>query len=40
MSVQSAAIQVLKEAGKPLHANQFAELIVEAGFWKLDGKIS
>jgi len=38
MSVQSAAIQVLKEAGKPLHANEIAKLIIEAGLWKSDGK--
>ena len=25
MGVQSAAIQVLKEAGKPLHANEIAK---------------
>jgi len=38
MNVQSAAIQVLKEAGKPLHANEIARLIIEAGLWKSDGK--
>lgn len=38
MSVQTAAIQVLKEAGKPLHATEIAKLIIEAGLWKSDGK--
>jgi len=38
MSVQSATIQALKEAGKPLHANEIAKLIIEAGLWKSDGK--
>lgn len=38
MSVQSAVIQVLKEAGKPLHANEIAKQIIEAGLWKSDGK--
>jgi hypothetical protein len=31
MSVQSAAIRVLKVAGNPLHANEIAKLIIEAG---------
>jgi restriction system protein len=38
MNVQDAAIQILKEAGNPLHASQIAKLIVEAGLWKSDGK--
>ena len=38
MSVQGAAIQVLKEAGKPLNATEIAKLIIEAGLWKSDGK--
>jgi restriction system protein len=38
MSVQSAAIEVLKKAGKPLHAAEIAKLIIEAGLWKSDGK--
>ena len=38
MSVQSAAIQVLKEAGKPLHATEIAERILKADLWKSDGK--
>ena len=40
MSVRSAVGQILKDMGNPLNANQFVELIVEAGFWELDGKIS
>ncbi len=38
MSVQSATIHVLKEAGKPLHAIEIAKLILEAGLWESDGK--
>ena len=38
MSVQSAAIQVLKEAGKPLHATEITERILKADLWKSDGK--
>ncbi len=38
MSVLDAAIQVLKEAGKPLHAKEIAERIMEAGLWSSDGK--
>ena len=38
MSVQSAAIQVLKEAGKPLHATEIAERILKADLWKSSGK--
>jgi len=38
MNVQSAAIQVLKEAGRPLHANEIAKLIIEAGLWESYGK--
>ncbi len=38
MSVQDAAIQVLKEAGGPLHASEIAKRILEAGLWKTDGK--
>lgn len=34
--VQSAAIQVLKETSKPLHANEIATLIIEVGLWKSD----
>ena len=38
MNVRKAAIQVLKEAGKPLHATEIAKLIIETGLWKSDGK--
>ncbi len=38
MSIQSAAIQVLNEAGKPLHANEITKLILQAGLWTSDGK--
>lgn len=31
MNVQDAAIQILKDAGKPLHAKEIAERIMEAG---------
>ncbi|MBN2642084.1 MAG: restriction endonuclease [Victivallales bacterium] len=38
MNVQDAAIQILKEAGKPLHAKEIAGRIIEAGLWSSDGK--
>jgi len=38
MNVKGAAIQVLKEAEKPLQANEIAKLIIETGRWKTDGK--
>lgn len=38
MNVQDAAIQILKDAGKPLHAKEIAERIIEAGLWSSDGK--
>jgi len=38
MNVQDAAIQILKDAGKPLHAKVIAERIIEAGLWSSDGK--
>lgn len=38
MGVLSAAIQVLKESGKPLHAKVITELIIKAGLWSSDGK--
>ena len=38
MNVQDAAIQVLKEAGKPLHAKEIAKRIIEAGLWVAKGK--
>jgi len=30
--------QILKDAGKPLHAKEIAERIMEAGLWSSDGK--
>lgn len=38
MNVQDAAIQILKDAGKPLHAKEIAERIMEAGLWSSDRK--
>jgi restriction system protein len=38
MSAQSAAIQILKETNKPLHATEIAKLIIETGLWKSDSK--
>ena len=38
MNVQDAAIQILKDAGKHLHAKEITERIIEAGFWSGDGK--
>ena len=40
INVQDAAIQILKDAGKPLHAKEIAERIIEAGLWSSDGKTS
>lgn len=40
MNVQDAAIQILKDAGKPLHAKEIAERIIEAGLWSSGGHIS
>ncbi len=37
MNVQDAAIQILKDAGKPLHAKEIAKRIIEAGLWSSDG---
>ena len=38
MNVQDAAIQILMDSGKPLHAKEIAERIIEAGLWSSDGK--
>ena len=38
MNVQDAAIEVLKKAGKPLHAKDLAERVISSGLWKSDGK--
>jgi len=38
MSVRDAAIQVLKEAGKPLHTKEITERILSKGLWRTSGK--
>jgi len=38
MSVRDAAIQVLQEAGQPLHADAITEMILDKGPWKTTGK--
>ncbi|MBL7048911.1 MAG: hypothetical protein ISR96_05280 [Nitrospira sp.] len=38
MNIQDAAIKILKDAGKPLHAKEITERIIEAGLWSSDGK--
>ena len=38
MNVQDAAIQILKDTGKPLHAKEITERIMEASLWSSDGK--
>ena len=38
MNVQDATIQILKEAGKPLHAKEIDERIIEVDLWASDGK--
>ena len=38
MNIQDAAIQILKKAGKALHAKDITKRIIEAGLWKSDGK--
>lgn len=35
MNAQDAAIQILKDVGKPLHAKEIAERIIEVGLWSL-----
>jgi len=39
MIVQDAAIQILKDTGKPLHAKEITERIMEADLWSSDDKI-
>ncbi len=39
MNVQDATIQILKDAGKPFHAKEIAERIMEAGLWSSDSII-
>ncbi len=38
MNIQIVAIQILKDAGKPLHAKEITERIIEAGLWIPKGK--
>ena len=38
MNVNDATAQVLKDAGKPLHAKEIAKRIIEMGLWSSDGK--
>jgi restriction system protein len=38
LNVQDAAVEILKEAGKPLHAKEISERIIKAGLWKSNGK--
>lgn len=38
MSVLSAAIQILKKAGSPLHAKDLASQMLAEGIWKSEGK--
>ena len=38
MNVRDVAIQVLREAGKPLHSKVITKRIIEEGLWKSDGK--
>jgi restriction system protein len=40
MNVQTAAIEVLRGAGKPLHAKDIAEQIIADGLWRSAGKTS
>lgn len=37
MNVKDAAIQILKDAGKPLHAKEIFERIIETDLWSRDG---
>ena len=38
MSVLSAAVQILKKSGSPLHAKDLASQMLAEGLWKSDGK--
>lgn len=38
MNIQDAAVQVLKEAGKPLHTKEITERIIKAGLWTTKSK--
>ena len=38
MSVLSAAVQILKKSGSPLHAKDLASQMIAEGLWESDGK--
>ena len=38
MNAQAAALEILRGAGKPLHAKEIAEQIMAAGLWQAGGK--
>ncbi|MCF8131406.1 MAG: hypothetical protein K9N10_23100 [Deltaproteobacteria bacterium] len=38
MSFHDAAIQILRDAGKPLHVKEIVERIIKAGLWSSDSK--
>ena len=38
MTVYDATVQILKEAGRPLHVNEISKRIIEAGLWITQGK--
>ncbi len=38
MNIQDAAIQILKDAGEPLHAKEITDRIMKAGLWSSTGK--
>lgn len=38
MNIQEAAAQILKDAGKPLHAKEITKRITQAGLWTTKGK--
>ena len=38
MNIQDAAVQILKDEGKPLHAKEIVKRIIEAGLWKTKSK--
>jgi restriction system protein len=38
MSAREAVVQVLRDAGEPLHADEITKRILESGLWATDGK--
>jgi len=38
MDVETAAIQILQQAGTALHAKDIAERVMAAGLWQSEGK--